>query len=827
MTSAYIVFSQKVWNCFNKNKGEKRKMYTAKDRTTTTIAIILILTITATIINVRGVNALDITTYAFIAIEPNPIGADQPVQVTVWLDVVPPQGAEEIGWSNFTVTITKPDGKTQIMGPYMSDPVGSKWFIYTPDTVGTYSFQFSFPGQSYSGDYYKPSSASRSLVVQEEPIPYWPGVPLPTGYWSRPIYGENREWSTITGDWLMGCYNASGPFNPYTTAPNTAHIVWTKEHALGGIVGGDYGTVNYYTGLTYEMRWCNTIIMDGKLYYNLPLANAATGGGCVCVDLRTGEQLWYQNITVTCGQDYDYESPNQHGVIPYLWELGDTYGSYGTFSGNTYKMYDAFTGNLILTLKNAQTGKMTFGPDGSILVYILNSANNWLAMWNSSKVAGMLLGTTGTNAWQWRPPQGATLDWRTGIQYNVTIPDVPGSQSIPTGNLGIGSGIVLAESKITTTWPPTVVDVAYDAETGTQLWVQNRTFQENPTTTGQISPVLDGVYCLYAMEKEQWYGFDTSTGNKIWGPTEARESPWGMYIIGTNGGFWAMGYGKFYSRALDGCVYCYDLKTGEHLWTYSTGNSGFETPYGTWPLDGPVTVADGKVYACVGEHSPNSPLWRGAKIHCINATTGEGVWKISGWMLNPAVSDGYLVTVNAYDNRIYCFGKGKTATTVEAPMTAITAGTSVVIRGTVTDQSPSAKGTPAIADEYMTPWMEYLYMQKPIPTNATGVDVSLDAIDPNSNYVHIGTATSDTSGTFSYTWATPDIPGNYAITATFAGSESYGGSYGETHAVVSEAPAATAPPEYPQPIDNTMTIVYATVAIILAIALVGIWIRRK
>ena len=46
-----------------------------------------------------------------------------------------------------------------------------------------------------------------------------------------------------------------------------------------------------------------------------------------------------------------------------------------------------------------------------------------------------------------------------------------------------------------------------------------------------------------------------------------------------------------------------------------------------------------------------------------------------------AVADGYLVYLNLYDMQIYCIGKGPSATTVEAPMTAITAGDSVVIRG--------------------------------------------------------------------------------------------------------------------------------------------------
>ena len=46
-----------------------------------------------------------------------------------------------------------------------------------------------------------------------------------------------------------------------------------------------------------------------------------------------------------------------------------------------------------------------------------------------------------------------------------------------------------------------------------------------------------------------------------------------------------------------------------------------------------------------------------------------------------------------------------------------------MISGTVTDQSPGAKDTPAIADECMGEWMEYLYLQQEMSSNAIGVTV--------------------------------------------------------------------------------------------------------
>ena len=167
---------------------------------------------------------------------------------------------------------------------------------------------------------------------------------------------------------------------------------------------------------------------------------------------------------------------------------------------------------------------------------------------------------------------------------------------------------------------------------------------------------------------------------------------------------------------------------------------------------------------------------------------------------NCALADGYLLMPNAYDNQLYCYGKGLSATTVSAPETTQTLGTEILVKGTVTDQSPGqtrqgipAKGTPAISDDSMTAWMEYLYMQQPMPTNATGVEVVIEVLDPNNNYYEVGRTTSDASGFYSLAF-TPEVAGKYTIVARFAGSESYFSSNAETAINVDDAPAATSPP---------------------------------
>ena len=166
-------------------------------------------------------------------------------------------------------------------------------------------------------------------------------------------------------------------------------------------------------------------------------------------------------------------------------------------------------------------------------------------------------------------------------------------------------------------------------------------------------------------------------------------------------------------------------------------------------------------------------------------------------MRAPAISDGILTVINSYDNQIYTIGKGPTKTIVTAPNTAMTFGQSLVIGGSVTDQTsgPNSKlkDTPAISDESMSEWMEYMYMQKPMPTNAIGVPVTLDVVDANGNYRNIGTTTTDTNGNFGFNWV-PDIPGTYKVIATFPGSNSYGASSSTTYVNVQEAANVTAQP---------------------------------
>jgi outer membrane protein assembly factor BamB len=767
------------------------------------------------------------------------IGIDQTLNIFVWEWTLPPNTLDEAArggvaagalpsWHGFTVNIVQPDGSNKTLGPLNSDSVGSTYTSFKPDQLGTYIIQGFFPGEFKNttgyDTYYLPShSAPVTVTVQKEAIgvPSWP---LPTEYWERPINYENQEWWQIGGNWLGtplsygAAFDLQGRYNPYTTAPNTAHIVWTKPIGFGGVAGGDFPDnpgVSYYTGVHYEARMSPTVAINGVMFYNLPKNTERNTGGTVAVDIRTGEQLWYQNITITMGQVLDFESPNQHGVISYLWYI----------ASSGYKVYDPNTGNLLYQYTNVTgSGTVTTDDTGSILIYMIGGTypNRWMALWNSTYSPGNYqgAGTATYDTYSWRPT-GKTIDWKTGIQWNKTFTGVSGNPSITKLSAPHDGDPMFIWRNAYTQSDGSIVqqDMGFDLQPGKELNVLWGPVNQTAKAQSNTGPMRSGVYTEYISATRQWYGYDAKSGRALWGPSEVVEDQFAQY-----GGSADVFLGALYYQNYGGTIYAFNLTTGATMWVYNdTVNSA--TPYGHNPFWEGIFGGDGKVFACTYEHSQNNPPYKGAKIYAINATTGKLVWDMLGWYQGfGAVNvDGYLAIWMLGDNQEYCFGKGQTAVTAAVSPAITAAGNYMLLQGTVTDQSPGekVKGTPAIADENMTAWMEYIYQQKPRPQNVTGVPVSIDAIDPNNNHVHLGDTISDSSGFYSYAWETPNIPGKYTIIATFGGSEAYFASSTETAAIVTETSAATvAPTQMPQSIAD-LYFVPATIGIIIAIIIVG------
>jgi hypothetical protein len=338
------------------------------------------------------------------------------------------------------------------------------------------------------------------------------------------------------------------------------------------------------------------------------------------------------------------------------------------------------------------------------------------------------------------------------------------------------------------------------------------------------------VFILNCKQTGQLWGYDLSTGNLLWGPNTPPTQQ--MYFYGVSSNIY---YDKVYADySYCGIIQGLDAKTGELLWTWEATTTPYESPYGD---NQPVfisVVCDHKIYTYTSEHSPTKPNWRGSYICCINETDGTEIWRVLNYavfLTGYGIADGYIVTASDYDNLIYCIGKGPSATTVSAPQVGVTMGSTAMITGTVNDICKGAmtngpifgytNGIPAVSDESQEAWMEYIYEQQAKPTNATGVPVSIDAIDPNNNFVHIGDTVSDASGNFGYSWTTPDVPGTYRIFASFKGSASYGGSSDSTFAYVSEAAPTASPGTVQTQPPTEMYFAISTIAIIIAIAIVG------
>jgi outer membrane protein assembly factor BamB len=798
-------------------KRRRKKMKILGNKKVSTVAFVLVLTAATLTTFLPIVSAGDVVPRVFMSFRPNPIGVGQELLINLWVQPQPPPGAHSgdpgsinIGGSNYfvywdmTIEVTDSDGDVEILGPFNTDPSGGHIELILPDKVGTWYIQGFFPAQTVGGnDYAADTTPTMELTVQQEEIPHWPGAALPTDYWTRPISSENREWSSIAGPWLESNYAISGKYNPYTTAPNTAHIVWTRQVWEGGIVGEPYGDSSFYN--MWRMV-SPPVIINGLLYFNT--FSGHYGGprvippGVTCLDLRTGEVVWQRDDipSITCGQVAEVHALNANGAFAYLWSLG-----------GTYVMYDAFSGEKWATFENASTGSLVMGPMGELLVYVLDCANGWCAMWNSTKALGV------TNSWD--TPQGAVFDWKDGLEWNYT-------GNTPLSGVrasGISENVIVAKGRSSAY----NLYAGYSLETGELLWgILNLTM---PGVDARA--ISAGIFAQFDGIDMTFHGYNAYTGTEIW-ESDPKVYPWGTYTDNSP----QIALGRLFSTSYSGYIYAFNISNGKLLWKFSSGNAGYETPYGTWPFFGTPLIADGKVFGVTSEHTPNDPLYRGEGMYAIDIDTGEGIWNISGWFASGVVAEGHLLSTNGYDGLLYCFGKGKTATTVSVAPAVVADGSSVMITGTVTDQSPGAEGTPAVSDEDMTEWMEYLYMQQPCPADVTGVPVSLDTCDPNGNWFHIGDVTSDRSGMFKMMWE-PEHEGEYTVVATFGGSESYWASYAET--AIGVGPAAPEPTEPTEPavpgdidraVDNLTPILYGTiVAVVVAIVIgiVNLWALRK
>jgi hypothetical protein len=776
-------------------------------------------------------------TVGFASVAPTLVGVGQTATVNLWVYPLPTTYDYHPYFQGFigvTVTFVRPDGTKDTFMPldgtggYVAgqmQSLGALFFSYTPQMAGNWSVSFTLPAQNLTDKsgtvlYQACTSSTAYFTVQTDPVMAgllngypWSQLPNSNVYWSYPINANNREWYQISGDWTgttstMATVNSPTQlrWQPYGSGPNTAHIVWTNPIKTGGIIGGDYGSISYAAGTN------TVVVMDGKVFVNIPNTTpfGQAFGQFQCFDEATGKLMYTANGSVTNVihiPGSTYQQSNLDASVLLASSYGSNFSPYlfGTVAvnGTTYwNYYDPFTGYLLRQITNASSARLV---DGTVLAF--GAANNQVYRWNMTSVVNN--------------------NWQTGLTWTKPMPK-PLAYLAPSVFAVSNDLSVFVISNRNQYW-------AYDAATGASLWNLTLTYQVNTNEEIPLAHVDD--FIIWNPTASAWESYSIKTGALLWTTPSVASSPWAttwtVYNSETND------LNNLYMATPDGSMRAYSLTNGQLVWTSKAIPSTEYTSNAVPFVMGGLVLVDGKLYV-YGGYSIGyqiNPVPRFAVLVCINATTGDSIFALNGGVAPSAAANGYLIGASVYDGNMYCVGKGQTLTTVSAPQTAITAGTTVTILGSVLDKSAAQPNTAAISDADMSVWMDYMHMQNSTllnnPPNCIGVPVILTAVDPNGNVNVIGTATSNYLGNYVFQW-TPTTPGLYTIYATFAGSNSYYTSSASTGATVAAAATTTvSPTSTPLSIDavnNNLMIglAAATIAIILAIAIgILLLLRRK
>ncbi len=802
-----------------------------------------------------------------LSFRPTVVGVNQTFLVNIWTT---PATHAARNHPNYTVVITKPDQtKDTISLPsYKAD--ATAYFEYIADQTGEWKLQFIFPGTFFPGGtlsggfmggsgtpvnptYYKAASTEEQILTVQDDIVYsWPESPLPTDYWTRPVHVENREWWKISGgfpatgynghvagwdemypgcnpSWAYQSYGMSSRFIPWVEAPDSCHILWKRQDAIAGIIGGQAGQY----GNSGEPG-APSVIYAGRVYdsYTKPgyVSSASAQTLFRCYDLRTGQVYWeYPVSTISSGgfffggssglipNQIEYNAPTQSEVSG-----AEAAGTWSVnliriASGRLYK-WDPWSGAMTVNVSISPVSSGVFyrqpvarGGLPLVLSIVTSGGKNWLINWTTS---------------------GTSSTFSSRIQSNTSY----ALSSLPTcSDFESGYGASAASITLDTVYIGMNI-TGYNLWTGDKIWSVNN----SEPTYSMLCDIADHGKFATLSGFGYYVCYDMTNGKKLW-TSDKMAYPWSSSGFGGYTTYSA--YGVIIREAYDG-VYGINWTTGKIEWKYtSPAGSAYETPYID---DKGVTVmpyysfgvggqiADGKFFTWNYEHTESWPVTRGWSVHAIDCITGKGVWNLTGCATPRAIADGYLITTGWSDGFTYIIGKGKSATTVTAPDTEIALGQSVVIKGSVMDLSPAQPNTPCVSVDSMKTQMDYLHMQLPIGgiwNNITmnGVPVYLSVVDSNDNSQTIGIATTNAYyGTFSMTW-TPPIVGNYTIMANFAGDASYSSSGSSTAITVGPAPTA-APTQEPVKIpDNTMLIYGLIIAVVVAIVigLVNLLLVRK
>jgi len=391
------------------------------------MALILLLIASATIVALPAATAqfdvieqppriIDIPSFLFVTVSPNPVGINQIVYLGATFSKPIPTNNGQGGdyYDNVTIEIVDPSGHKTVEGPYITSMAAGIQITYTPNQVGEYTFQAFYPGQILTGthrggsttpsgwsthligSYQMPTESEIvTLTVQEDSVkPIYQTPPIPDEYWTRPIYATNWDWGELGANW----FGVENNVQEYGTAPNTAHIVWSKSTHFGGQPGSPIASdesTQYSSTSLLTSYFRATTILNGILYYNKYAGLGSTLLGWEAVDIRTGKTLWSKPAGVTGaesisrGQIVNFNNFQEFGSAAFLWSSpggGGFFGAAASWTG----LYDAYTGEFLANITNPISATMTVDTNedtevqGALIGYFISGGT--LNLWNTTKI---------------------------------------------------------------------------------------------------------------------------------------------------------------------------------------------------------------------------------------------------------------------------------------------------------------------------------------------------------------------------------------------------------------------------------------------------------
>jgi outer membrane protein assembly factor BamB len=312
----------------------------------------------------------------------------------------------------------------------------------------------------------------------------------------------------------------------------------------------------------------------------------ATNTSVVALDKDTGNVLWKKNIPKPGTWHWN-------GTWPVAYKIDDKHMVVES------SCLDPKTGDILWT-------SSTFSADTGIFnanVYSLEEKMFY------TKIDSYI------EAWDFSDPSNPpTLAWTTYV---------PGG-----GKTGIGT--TYGDGKV---FPGSFENhqMALDAKTGAVVW---DTLTKGPMIfNGAYS---DGRFFRGGTDDNTLYCFNATNGQILWAYTPPADTD-GYFVTGC-----AVAYGMVYEMNKDGYLYAIDIETGNLVWKYKGPDATL-----LWP--GMPTVADGKVYVTTGEVAEYGGQVGISEFACLNAYTGQPIWKLPIEALAPresvAVAYGYLYLI--------------------------------------------------------------------------------------------------------------------------------------------------------------------------------------